>query len=72
MMFDPTGFGLNAGQTSVVEDEMDVSAIWITGVAPNIAGPYLPGAGGTIQNVYGIWLGKAVALHPDMHRDQKY
>ncbi|KAI9777858.1 MAG: hypothetical protein M1839_008535 [Geoglossum umbratile] len=56
MMFNPTGFGLNAGQTSVVAN-MDVTAIWIAGVPPNIAGPYVPSGGSTVQNKYGIWLG---------------
>ncbi|KAK7573203.1 hypothetical protein V3481_018381 [Fusarium oxysporum f. sp. vasinfectum] len=55
MMFNPSGFGLNPGATSVVGN-MVVSEIGLIGAPPNMAGPYI-GAGGTIDNVYGMWLG---------------
>lgn len=58
MMFSPVPVGLNPGQTSVITN--DVASIGLIGVPnPAMSGPYLPGDESTIQNVYGMWLGKA-------------
>ncbi|KAH0843056.1 hypothetical protein AYO21_08754 [Fonsecaea monophora] len=58
MMFNPSGYGLNIGQTDVVNN-LVVDSIGLLNLPPNMAGPYLPEDSSTISDVYGMWLGPA-------------
>lgn len=56
-MFAPVAFGLNPGQKDEITE--DVTSIGLIGVPnPAMSGPYVPAGSSTVQDVYGLWLGK--------------